>query len=201
MVSKKVNPLLFSLIIILTFLYPLDKTFASSPIKEIDIAITPEKVLFNVNKLVPGDSASRTLNIKNSGKNDFKYIASCEYVSGSEILFDKLDLVIKDSNGVLFKGKLFEFNKLVPRLLKSKQNENLIFDINFPKYLGNEFQGLETQFQFNFYVEGTLGGLLPADGPKLPETGSNMYNILVLGAVLILFGLILQFAKRKRKQL
>jgi LPXTG-motif cell wall-anchored protein len=187
--------------IFLFLVLPPFNTAAETNNKEIDLTTDPGKELFDITNVTPGDSFSRNLVKKNNGKKDFHYIITSKFLSGSEIFYDKLDLTVSDSNRILYKGKLFEFKRLAPRLLKNKQNENLLFHIQIPLELGNEFQGMETQFQFNFYAEGTLGGLLPADGPKLPETGSNMYNILVLGAVLILFGLILQFAKRKRKQL
>jgi LPXTG-motif cell wall-anchored protein len=188
--------------IFLFLVLPPFNTFAETNNKEIDLTTDPGKELFNINNAIPGDSFSRNLVIKNNGKQDFHYIITSKFLSGSEIFYDKLDLTVSDSNGILYKGKLFEFQKLAPRLLKSKQNENLLFHIQIPLELGNEFQGMETQFLFKFYVEGTLGGLLPAGGPKLPETGSNMFNLLTLGAVLILLGLALQlFAKRKRKQL
>jgi LPXTG-motif cell wall-anchored protein len=84
--------------------------------------------------------------------------------------------------------------------LKSKNSEELTFSIYFPYELGNEFQNLNCEFQFKFYVEGTLGGTLPVDGPKLPETGTNTFNILVAGAVLVLIGSIINFIiKRRRK--
>ena len=69
-----------------------------------------------------------------------------------------------------------------------------------PEKLGNEFQGLGCEVVFKLYVEGTLGGTLPVDGPKLPETGTNMFNILVSGAVLVLIGSILQFYIKRRKK-
>ena len=70
-----------------------------------------------------------------------------------------------------------------------------------PMELGNEFQGLRCEFQFKFYVEGTLGGILPADGPKLPNTGSDMFNILLAGAVLVLTGSTIQFFLKRRNKL
>jgi LPXTG-motif cell wall-anchored protein len=65
--------------------------------------------------------------------------------------------------------------------------------------LGNEFQGLKTDFQIKIYVEGTLGGTIPLDGPKLPETGTNMFNILVAGVLLVFTGSTLQFVLKRRK--
>jgi LPXTG-motif cell wall-anchored protein len=168
---------------------------------ELDLTTNPGKVLFDLSNMKPGDSVTRNLTIGNNGNQDFNYIASSKFLSGSEIFYNKLDLTVEDKNGQIYQGKLFEFDKLAPRLLKSKQNENLTFFILMPMELGNEFQGLETEFQIKLYVEGTLGGVLPADGPKLPNTGSDMFNILVVGAVLVLTGSMFQFIVKRRNKL
>jgi LPXTG-motif cell wall-anchored protein len=191
---KKVT---FFIIFLFLMLAPL-KTFAVTNNNEINLTTSPGYVLFDLSNVKPGDSVYRDLVIKNNGSQDFKYITSSKFLSGSEVFFDKLDLIVSDKNGTIYNGKLFEFNKLAPRLLKSKQNEKLSFYIKVPMELGNEFQGLSIDFQFKFYVDGTLGGLLPANGPALPNTGTNMYNILASGIVLILVGIFLQmFAKYK----
>ncbi|MCM3692725.1 TasA family protein [Neobacillus niacini] len=168
---------------------------------EIDLTTNPGKVLFDLTNMKPGDSVTRNLSIGNNGKQDFNYVASSKFLSGSEIFYNKLDLIVEDKNGPIYQGKLFEFDKLSPRLLKSKQSEKLTFFIKMPMELGNEFQGLECEFQIKLYVEGTLGGILPADGPKLPNTGSDMFNILVVGAVLVLTGSTLQFFIKRRNRL
>lgn len=49
-----------------------------------------------------------------------------------------------------------------------------------------------------FYAEGTLGGVLPVDGPKLPETGTNTFNILIAGIILALGGGFIFYYLRKR---
>jgi len=182
-------------------LIPNGSAAASYLNNEIDIVTTPEKVLFDVSNLVPGDSVTRKITIKNSGKQDFKYTTSEKFISGSEKLFKELQIIISDKNHELYKGKLSNFKNLEPRFIANHSSENLNFTINVPATLGNDFQGLDCGFQLKFYVEGTLGGILPANGPKLPATGSNMFNILVAGATLILTGTILQFVMKRRKKL
>ncbi|WP_066256862.1 LPXTG cell wall anchor domain-containing protein [Neobacillus drentensis] len=189
------------LLLLITFLVlnPLRTYGETNTNEEIDLSTSPGKVLFDLSNIKPGDSVSRNLIIKNNGNQDFNYLASSKFLSGSEIFYDKLDLTIKDKNEVIYIGKLFEFNKLSPRLLKSKENDSLLFYIKVPMELGNEFQGLSTDFQIKLYVEGTLGGTIPVDGPKLPETGTNMFNILVAGVVFVLTGSTLQFFLKRRK--
>jgi LPXTG-motif cell wall-anchored protein len=198
-INKLIKFALFLLILFLIF--PFGNTFAMQTLGEIDIATTPEKVLFNVKDFKPGDWAIRTLKIKNSGKEDFKYLASAKLKSGSEKLYNELLLTINDSNKEIFSGKLSDFKKLEPRLLNQAEQEELVFNVKFPYELSNEFQGLASIVEFKFYAEGTLGGVLPVDGPKLPNTGSNMFNILLAGAVLVLGGTILQFFLKRRNRL
>jgi LPXTG-motif cell wall-anchored protein len=186
--------------IFLLFITPI-RVFGNTNTNQIDLTTNPGKVLFDLTNIKPGDSVSRNLSIGNNGNQDFNYIASSKFLSGSEIFYNKLDLIVEDKNGPIYQGKLFEFDKLAPRLLKSKQSENVTFFIKMPMELGNEFQGLDTEFQIKLYVEGTLGGVLPADGPKLPNTGSDMFNILVVGALLVLTGSIFQFLIKRRGKL
>lgn len=192
--------ILLHITIFLLFITPL-RVFGATTNSEIDLTTNPGKVLFDLTNMKPGDSVTRNLSIGNNGKQDFNYIASSKFLSGSEIFYNKLDLIVEDKNGPIYQGKLFEFENLSSRLLKSNQSENLTFFIKMPMELGNEFQGLDTEFQIKLYVEGTLGGVLPADGPKLPNTGSDMFNILVVGAVLVLTGSTFQFIIKKRNKL
>jgi LPXTG-motif cell wall-anchored protein len=173
----------------------------SAEVQEIDIVTTPEKVLFDVTNMKPGDWAIRDLKIKNSGKQDFDYLFSSNKKSGSTQLFNELFLTVTHGDTELYKGKLGGFSKLDTRVIKSGAEETLTFRVDFPEQLGNEFQGLATEVEFKFYVEGTLGGVLPVDGPKLPNTGTDMFNILVAGAVLVLTGTLLQFILAWRRRI
>jgi hypothetical protein len=172
----------------------------SAAVQEIDIVTTPEKVLFDVTNMKPGDWAVRELKVKNGGKQDFNYLFSGKKKSGSTQLFNELLLTVTHGDTELYKGKLGGFSKLDSRGLKSGTDETLTLRVDFPEHLGNEYQGQATEVEFKFYVEGTIGGLLPVDGPKLPNTATDMFNILVVGGVLVLSGAILQliFAWRRK---
>jgi LPXTG-motif cell wall-anchored protein len=183
--------------LILLFI-PFRNSLASQSLEEIDILTTPKTILFNVKDFKPGDRVERTLKIKNNGKDDFKYLASSKLISGSEKLYTQLLLTITGDGKEIFSGKLSDFKKLEPRFLKSNQDEELVFKVEFPKELGNDFQGLNSKVQFKFYVEGTLGGTIPVDGPKLPETGTDMFNFMFAGAVLLIIGLALEIYRRKK---
>jgi LPXTG-motif cell wall-anchored protein len=173
----------------------------SAEIREIDIVTTPEKVLFDVTNMKPGDWATRDLKIKNSGKQDFDFLFSSNKKSGSTQLYNELFLTVTHGDTELYKGKLGGFSKLDTRALKSGAEETLTLRVDFPEHLGNEYQGVATEVEFKFYVEGTLGGVLPVDGPKLPNTGTDMFNILLIGAGIVLTGTIIQFVMSWRRKI
>jgi len=190
-------------IIIIVFLILVYPTFGfaenNSNNQEIDLSTNPGEILFDLSNMKPGDSVSRNLIVTNNGTKDFKFVLTNEFISGDIVFYNQLDLIIESNNQILFEGKLNKFKELEPRLLNSNENENLLLYIKIPMEIGNEFQGLKSDFQFNIYVEGTLGGVLPVDN-KLPTTGSEMFNFLATGAAILLAGLIL-FAYVKRKKL
>jgi LPXTG-motif cell wall-anchored protein len=182
------------------FITPL-RTFGETNSNEIDISTSPNKTFFQLSNLKPGDTYSKEIVINNSGKQDFKYLFASRILTGSNKFYNQLRLKIYHENHIIFEGYLKEFERIKSRLLKSGQTELLTIFVEVPLELGNEYQGMvATEFEFIFYVEGTLGGILPVNGLNLPETGTNMFNILLTGAVLVLTGSTLQFfIKRRRK--
>jgi LPXTG-motif cell wall-anchored protein len=164
----------------------------------LDLTVDPQKVLFDVRNLKPGDSISRKITVFNNGENGFQYLVSNKFKNGSIKFFEQLTLRIEDNSKVIYEGNLHEFEKLAPRILNSKSNEDLYFLVTVPYDLDNTFQGLNCIFELKFYAEGTLGGVLPADGLKLPNTGSDMFNILVVGAVLVLTGSTFKYILKRR---
>lgn len=186
------------LILILLITSPL-RGYAETTNTEIDLSVNPHDILFDLSNVKPGDSISRILTVSNNGNSDFNYITSSKFLSGSKKFYEELLLRIEDGNKVLYEGKLHEFNKLDARLLQSQVKEELLFYIEIPYELGNEFQRLTSQFQIKLFVEGTIGGLLPVNGPKLPTTATNMFNFVLGGLLLLSGGTFLYFVKIKRK--
>jgi LPXTG-motif cell wall-anchored protein len=193
-----VNKNIISVLLLILLLVPLSTASAETEKKEIDLITTPEKVFFNVNNSKPGDVFIKTLNLKNNGTEVLKYLFSNRFLTGDKKFYDELLLKVEDSEGILYEGKLKDFEKLEARELKSGDSEDLVFFIEFPYELGNEYQGLSTEFQFKFYVEGTLGGIIPVDN-RLPTTATNMFNYLVAGAALVTGGGALMIHQKKKK--
>ncbi|HHY74888.1 MAG TPA: LPXTG cell wall anchor domain-containing protein [Bacillus bacterium] len=122
--------------------------------KELDIGVTPDRFLFEISNMKPGDLAKRKLTVQNLGKRDFTYNTAAEFIGGSKKLYEEFLLKVSDSNGILHEGNLKDFKGLKPRFLKSKHEEDLLFELEFPYELGNEFQGLAFEVEFKFIVEG-----------------------------------------------
>lgn len=168
--------------------------------KEIDIATSPHKIFFNLTNLKPGDRVTKILTVYNNGKQDFNYLFSNKFITGSEKFYHELLLKVTDSEKILYEGKLKDFHKLDARGLASGTEEKLTFTVEIPFKLGNEFQGLGCEFQFKLYVEGTMSGVLPIDGPKLPNTATGMFNLMAIGIALIIGGFILFWMMNKKRQ-
>jgi LPXTG-motif cell wall-anchored protein len=167
--------------------------------KEIDISVSPSPMLFKLTNVKPGDTMSREVTIHNKGKQDFSYLFSNKFLNGSEKFYNELLIEVSDKKNVLVKGKLKEFNGLDARALESNTSEKLYFKVEIPYELGNEFQGLSAEFQFNFFVEGPMGVAVPVDGNGvLPDTGTIYYKILVAGIVLFTSGICLYIYTRRK---
>lgn len=193
---RRVKLVFISILLVTPFLSM--EASAEANVREIDIMKTPEMVLFDLTNLKPGDSATRKLLVKNNGTEDFDYLFSSKLKSGSEKFYNELDIIVSDQKGELFNGKLKDLKKFEPRFLSNSSQEELIFKVDVPTYLGNEYQGLSSMVEFKFYVEGSMGGLLPVDGPKLPDTATSMFNFIVLGLALVTGGFLLFLYARRR---
>lgn len=170
--------------------------------KEIDIRTSPEKILFELDNMKPGDWAERSLVISNSGTKDFKYLSSASLVSGSEKFYNALILSISDKSGQIFNGSLEDFKELNPREIVSGGKDELLFKVEFPYEKGNEYQGLASIVEFKFYAEGTLGGVSPVDGVKLPKTATNILDIILIGVIILTIGtFILIISNRKKRKM
>ncbi|MYL60415.1 LPXTG cell wall anchor domain-containing protein [Virgibacillus halodenitrificans] len=178
--------------------------------KELAINVLPGDVLFNVNNMKPGDWAPRTITIQNNGIKDFTYQMSLRN-DGEDKLFNELLLEINDSKSVLYEGKLEDFTKLSPRNLSTSRQEVLEVTVIFPEYLGNEFQGLDAEFSILFTAEGktselaevSVDGMIGSGNSQtqsfLPNTATGIFNLLLVGAVLLISGVFILLYKKWKK--
>ncbi|OZM56475.1 hypothetical protein CIB95_11915 [Lottiidibacillus patelloidae] len=160
---------------------------------EIKIKLLPESILFTIENMKPGDSASRTIAIENSGEDEFKFNMQIEDV-GSEKLFNELMIEISDAKGLLYSGKMTDFDGFEARNLKTMEKDEFYLTIHFPEHLGNEYQGLEAKFNIVFIAQGLeLGEFF-----ELPNTATNYINYMLGGVILLLFGITVYIVKIKK---
>lgn len=165
---------------LLPFTVPLSVSADSE--QRLNIKTKKDKVLFDLYNLAPGDWAVRTLTVQNRGEEDFTYNSSSRLEDGSEKLYNEFLLEVTDAEKVLFSGKMKDFNGFSPRLLKAKHEEELLFKVEFPPELGNDFQGLEFDVVFLFHIEeivenstnpGDPGNGTEPNKPNDPEKEKN----------------------------
>jgi LPXTG-motif cell wall-anchored protein len=161
---------IYSIFILTVVLFlPTGKTGADTAAKEIDLATLPEAVLFNVSNLKPGDLMIRELTIQNNGNKNFTYNFDSRKKSGSDLLYNQLQLEVKDNSTVLYNGSLGSFTGLNPRSLLSHSQEKITLTVEFPFSSGNEFQGLGTEVEFILYAEGRNNPPDPPDDGDPPD--------------------------------
>ncbi|WP_087972556.1 LPXTG cell wall anchor domain-containing protein [Oceanobacillus rekensis] len=190
---------------------------------KITIDILPEEVLFNVDNMKPGDWAPRTVIVQNNGGLNFDYYVSVEPNGDSKKLYNELIVEIHDADQLLYNGHLKDFSGLPPRSLESTTEEELNFTIRFPVHLGNDYQGLDANFSILFTAEGmedvgkndsdeqSVAGAVSSDGNSssggssssfgglpLPNTATNIFNFLIIGALLIIGGSLIILYNRKK---
>ncbi|RXJ01759.1 hypothetical protein DS745_09790 [Anaerobacillus alkaliphilus] len=182
---------LFLLLCIIIF--PI-KTFAETgvPAQEPNFHVSPADLLFDLNNIKPGDIASRTLAVSNHGVESFNYVAIHKFTGGSKKFYEELLLKIEDNQSTLYEGKLNEFKRLPARPLESSDIEDLFFQIEVPFHLGNDFQGLTSQFTFTVVAEEDL--LLHNQLIDLANT--NKYSLMELG----FGGLILIWMNKRNRR-
>lgn len=174
------KPKLFKMIIIyslfiltVTIFMPVGQTGAVDRSPELDMTLSPQEYLFNIGNMKPGDWANRTLTVKNNGNKDFHYTVEVKQESGSEMLYNQLDVQVFDAEGILFEGKLNELKELESRFLTSHSKHPLKFSVMFPVESGNEYQGLATEVALIFSAEGAPGEQPPEDNGQEPPVSGD----------------------------
>ncbi|MBM7097058.1 LPXTG cell wall anchor domain-containing protein [Bacillus sp. H-16] len=211
------------------FVFPVHGTGANEVQGSVSITTSPTKVLFDLSNMKPGDSASRVLGISNDGTTHYNYHSEVRHTRGSELLFKQFELYVLQGEETLYSGSMADFTGFEPRYLESGSSEEFIMTAVFPWESGNEFQGLETDFEIVLWAETTPvpspddpsipseptegqekdesagpptvpGGSTPTFGGGLPQTGDQVpYLYYLMGAFLIASGFYLYQMRRRNK--
>ncbi|SEQ84263.1 LPXTG-motif cell wall anchor domain-containing protein [Virgibacillus subterraneus] len=192
------------LTIVLILIFPIN-SYASegnvNEIEEIDLATSPSSIFFNLNNMKPGDYAIKNLTVSNDGNQGIQYKFTNTFIDGSKKLYDEFHLTVKDESSVLFDGMLKDFTTLEQRNLTDGDSEVIRFKILMPYKLGNEFQGLGSKFEFTFSMTNISEETISSGvGQLLPDTATSMYNFLLIGAIVLLSGVVLYgYSVRKKR--
>ncbi|MBG9449550.1 hypothetical protein ABE67_09545 [Cytobacillus firmus] len=185
------------------------------------------RYLFEVKNLKPGDWMPRNITIKNDGKQNFKYTSKIGKSKSIKGLFEELELEVKKDTKMLYKGKLKDFTGFSPRELAKGTEETLFFQVTMPELLGNDFQNSAAEVEITFLAEATgdpgTGNETPGSGDnnnsgggtnnlppstdatvipekvnKLPNTATNNYNLLLIGALFLGAGSVILLWRYRR---
>ncbi|MCS0669745.1 CalY family protein [Cytobacillus firmus] len=185
------------------------------------------RYLFKVENLKPGDWMPRNITIKNDGNQDFKYTSNIGKSKSIKGLFEALELEVKKDTKMLYEGKLKDFKGFSPRELAKGTEETLFFQVTMPEHLGNEFQNSAAEVEIIFLAEATgdpgtdnetpgsgdnnnSGGgtnnsppstdatVIPEKVNKLPNTATNNYNLLLIGALFLGAGSVILLWRYRR---
>ena len=111
--------------------------------------------LFDLTGLVPGDSISRTLTVRNTGALAFRYSVSASQTASTVLWTDAttgLQLTVATSGGtVLYSGALAALGALGgPSVLAPGATEMLRYTVAFPSAAPNGLQGLSQDLTLVF---------------------------------------------------
>jgi hypothetical protein len=118
MLKKRIKLLLIFFTMTLFFSIPINNAIAEGIEKEIDIATSPHKVIFDINNGKPGDTFTKVLKIQNNGTKDFNYLFTNDFITGSEKIYNELELTVSDRSVEIYNGKLKDYEKLDSKFKK-----------------------------------------------------------------------------------
>lgn len=186
------------------------KTVLADGEEKTGLEISPNETLFDVIDMKPGDWATRSVIVRNTANEKFEYTFNVDDQSG-EKLFNELMLEVSDVHGELYNGRLKDFKQIDSRSLDSLSEEELTMTIRFPEHLGNDFQGLDTHFSFEFvaegledgnelaYLDGVIGsGGIPLKASFIGSPTTIIAGLSILGLCLA-NGWVIYLFYRKRK--
>lgn len=157
----------FAMFIIL----PFPQAYASDN-DDVDLRTSSDHWL-DISNMKPGDQSEETLTMKNQGKEDFFYDISSELKSGSDALFQALEMQVTDEDdNEIYEGDLSDLTEtnFESRNLASRDDEELTFAVELPETHKpqNELQGKSIHFVVAFHaeVEGDQENGIPVNGKE-----------------------------------
>lgn len=195
------------------------QVFASSKIpsnvtligNEIGINFTKESDEFlQIDNILPGDSCSGIINIKNESNDTFDlYMRIEKYEKNPKFnILDKLVLRVSNKDGEIYNGSVNQSETLEKNIYLGSFNrgneDNIKIDLLLDgESTGNEYINKNGEIEWIFTAiqlgEEDFGGDKPSVG-NLPNTGQDgIYVIIIIASIAIIFGLCMMESKKKNK--
>ena len=122
----------------------------ATPAPVASVALTTDRgttALVLVGGLVPGDSITRTLSVRNTGTSDFRYTVSATQTAATSLWTDPIDglqLTLRTPGGVvLYGGPLSGLGAVAaPNVVPAGGTDDLVYAFSLPVSASNAFQGL-----------------------------------------------------------
>lgn len=157
-----------SFIAIMVVLFTISQSVSANP-ANLKIETNPADTLFDSKNLAPGNQEIRTLKVINADTTRFSYSLTARKVSGSDILFNKLQLKVEGNGVVLVDSSLGNIAKIAMGELGVGETQEFTFTITFPFDAGNEYQGLAAAVDFDFVATAIITPPIdpPDDDPPI----------------------------------
>jgi hypothetical protein len=200
-VAMKSKHLIKGISFVIIFFLTLNSSLmiTNAELKEVKLDLFPSNSFINALNMAPGDSVTSNIIIhykENRESADVKVDPRIQ--SGSELLFNNLDLKVNEGSDTLFEGKLQDFQDFLIESVSDKENI-LTFTVTLPKNSLNELQGKNVIIAFDFITE--YGDLInPTQNGILPETATNIFNYLFTGLILLISGFILKNIQIRKQE-
>ena len=153
-------------------------------------------------KMVPGDSFTDSIKIKNTNKKKTKYYMEFNTDKNDikEInLLSQIQLIITKTDGqVVYDGKLLSEDKILLGEYKSGEVDELYFKVSVPEELDNQFENLNPRLLLVFSAEYDT----KENTYKNPQTGDSIdvaITIFFISAIGLVVVMLLAYKEKKKE--
>ena len=153
-------------------------------------------------KIVPGDSFTDSIKIKNTNKEKTKYYLkfNTDRNDIKEInLLSQIQLIITKKNGqVVYNGKLLSEDKILLGEYKLGEIDELYFKVSVPEELDNQFENLNPRLLLVFSAEYDT----KENADRNPQTGDSIdvaITIFFISAIGLVIVMLLAYKEKKKE--
>lgn len=194
-------------------MYKTDKVQLNSNVKveyenNADIYINvPEDFFGKLGYVLPGDSITQQIKIKNTSKEELEYqlcTNTTNDISGKALeLLKKINLTINAEDKKIYDGSLYKIDNCSLGKYKPDQESIITFTINIPKELENEYSELHTLINWKFSVMGAEKVTPPEEEKTTPQTGDTKFIVSItmffIATIVFIFTLFAEKRTKNRK--